>query len=48
MQEENEVFRILHSDFAGGPWSLARNASPGFVGALWEPCGRIGVALQAH
>jgi hypothetical protein len=22
--------------------------APGFVGALWEPCGRIGVALGSH
>jgi len=44
MQEENEAFCILHSDFAGGPWSVVRTPSPGFVGALWEPCRRIGVA----
>ena len=28
-----------------GPWSVVRGLSPGFVGALWEPCGRIRDAL---
>ena len=44
---------------AGCPWSLVplshfsfspvvRRPSPGFVGALWEPCRRIRVALGTH
>ena len=41
------AFYILHS-VPSGPQSVVRGPAPGFVGALWEPCGSFVGALWTH